>query len=901
QHVDYPSPPVDCNSFFNRDAYEKYSVYSFRRACEIFSMHQEKKDISIQKPDNVIDKSQINEQITSPIKSDDDLIMDDQCSEEELDEIKTKSKMAVQVGYNSSFPTLKRTTDLTSIKSSKTISLLPVKETSTGPPLNSKQELSSSSTKTVSSKVVSEKQSEEVESQESVDVIGPFLQLLDKQRKQLEKSNAVRNATNSAPVSPITDRRASNVSDASSASATFKTHFSSMSEEEHLKYLQLKTLSTTNPTLISEQDRNFLLNMNERLQKEREEYIKWQYDRAQTRLSFLNQNIADHVEHHLTFNRQRVIKEYPRFYELMFTIGLALPPPGPGEPTLKFKQTIKATGTCYKFSLQPLPKPIPISRVKEYWVHDKASDTFNASDPTDLLNGSKLNKDIENDINKTLISNDNNGGKKTVPPADYWQKMCMPAVSKDPLIHSMVAQHKVDVVISSSGLCALVSLQASSDVELEIPICVTESEAENSILKTIYIDKPLVEKRLTPRKRNQLFYGVAFESLALKQGIDIKNVLRPSEESSCDGPKNEGTNDTNDSEKSNDIHSGNLLYNLWSFGDINMLIRCKAHGFIQEPDMDKKVKIRMVGIKTKLEYQLDVGYEDITNLERARWWIYTFIRNNAHLMLGRINVLNNELWTIEKKRMADIIPDGNWPRPHSKMLHYILKKLQSLPKGSYLFSHLKGEPHATVFKSTDIDNIDLSSSSSVTADNNPLIIVPEVTTHLYDLHKAHSQSPLLDMGTIPFIPLQWNGPPNQIPSTFPIRSTDKRPFYCFEFLRTGNCSNLDCSFPHLTKEECEETGILTNYCFVFADTGRCDNRNDELETQKSQVPSKHKAPSAPKKSSKKKKSNTADDLLYIANNIIAPEIRDLDDMSVIENKESSAKPDFDALLKGFNQ
>ncbi|CAG8488242.1 15600_t:CDS:10 [Cetraspora pellucida] len=822
QHIDYPSPPVDCNSFFTRDAYEKYSFYSFRRTCEIFSMQQEKKDISVQKPDNVIDKSQINEQITSPIKSDDDLIMDDQCSEEESYEIKTKPKITVQ---------------------SESIKVISEKR---------------------AEEVISEKRAEEVESQESVDVIGPFLQLLDQQRKQLEKSNAIRNVNNSAPVSPVTDRRASNVSDTSSTSTTFKTHFSSMSEEEHLKYLQLKTLATTSPTLISEQDRNFLLNMNERIQKEREEYIKWQYDRAQTRLSFLNQNIADH--HHLTFGRQHVIKEYPRFYELMFTIGLALPPPGPGEPTLKFKQTIKATGTCYNFSLQPLSKPIPISRVKEYWIHDKVSDTINASNSTDLLNSSNLKEDVENDKSKTKISDNDNDGKKTVPPADYWQKMCMPAVSKDPLIQSMVTQHKVDIVISSSGLCALVSLQASSDVELEIPICVTESEAENSILKTIYIDKPLVKKRLTPRQRNQLFYDVAFESLALKQGIDIKNVLHPSEESSYDGPMNEGIIDTNNSEKSSDIHSGNSLYNLWSFGDINMLIRCKAHGFIQEPDTDKK--IRIVGIKTKLEYQLDVGYEDITNLERARWWIYTFIRNNAHLMLGRVNVLNNELWTIEKKRMADIIPDGNWPRPHSKMLHYILKKLQSLPKGSYLFSHLKGEPHATV------------------------------TTHLYDLHKAHSQSPLLDLETIPFIPMQWNGPPNQIPSTFPIRPTDKRPFYCFEFLRTGNCSNLDCSFPHLTREECEDTGVVTNYCFVFADTGRCDNRNDELDMQKSSVPSKHKTPSAPKKSSKKKKSNTADDLLYIANNIIAP---DLDDMSVIENKESSAKPDFDALLKGFNQ
>lgn len=67
-----------------------------------------------------------------------------------------------------------------------------------------------------------------------------------------------------------------------------------------------------------------------------------------------------------------------------------------------------------------------------------------------------------------------------------------------------------------------------------------------------------------------------------------------------------------------------------------------------------------MGIKTKLEYQLDLGSEEITNLERARWWIYSYIRNNAHLILGHIDVLKNELVNVERRRMADIIPDGNW-------------------------------------------------------------------------------------------------------------------------------------------------------------------------------------------------------------------------------------------------
>ncbi|CAG8537671.1 6216_t:CDS:2 [Dentiscutata erythropus] len=141
--------------------------------------------------------------------------------------------------------------------------------------------------------------------------------------------------------------------------------------------------------------------------------------------------------------------------------------------------------------------------------------------------------------------------------------------------------------------------------------------------------------------------------------------------------------------------------------------------------------------------------------------------------------------------------------------------------------------------------------------------------------------------------------------TFPVRPNDKGSFIVLSFLK---CRLFKCSFPHITKDECEKAGYI-NYCFVFADTGKYDNRNcqyphifrDELEIQKSPVSSKHKAPPAPKKSAKKKKSNTPDDLLYIANNIIATEIKDLDDMSVLENKGSNTTPDFNTLLKEFNQ
>jgi hypothetical protein len=67
-----------------------------------------------------------------------------------------------------------------------------------------------------------------------------------------------------------------------------------------------------------------------------------------------------------------------------------------------------------------------------------------------------------------------------------------------------------------------------------------------------------------------------------------------------------------------------------------------------------------------------------------------------------------------------------------------------------------------------------------------IINIPEYETHLYDLHKAHSKPPSLDLKTIPFVRLKWNGPPDQVPDTFPICTPDiKPPSYCYDFIING--------------------------------------------------------------------------------------------------------------------
>ncbi|CAG8659045.1 7389_t:CDS:10, partial [Acaulospora morrowiae] len=821
----------------------------------------------------------------NPIYSDeDDLVMDDQSDGDDAEVIVTQRKNSEQGSQHEEASNYSRGLVAEQSHSQNSSARSTIKETRI-------DEVSSAQAKSNPANNKPDEKLQAIESQDSYDVIGPYLQLLGKHKKQSERPSVKRDSNNSinssTQVASTPVDTASVSSDASHNSPTTTTPYSKMSHEQHINFLRLTLLSETNSTLLTEPDWGFISVMKERFREEREEYIQWMYNRSQERIVYLDQKIANQLERHFTSCVERVTKNYPRFYEVSFTMGLALPSPSPDEPVLKFSKTIKRVGTCYKFRLQ-LPTPshtlkVPLEREYRSFNTNFADNNHAGSTDSNTLD-EKQNQQSDVDMvdvhNQTEVKSPNNVEPIKVPKK-YWQKMSMPVVSRDPLIPLMVIQHKVNIVISSSSLCALVALQASADVEIELPIRVTESKDSDTVLKTVYVDKPLLKRHMTPRQRNQNFYDIAFESMAFDLGVDVNDVFNNSmgnvhnlvsPESQKKDEKMENCSLTkigscSNSDKPIDstcheilsdehLRSGNLIYNLWNFGDMVILIRCKAHSYIQESNNDSKNRI--IGVKTKLEYQLDLGSEEITNLERARWWIYTYIRNNAHLILGHVNVPANELVDIQRMRMADIIPDGNWPRPHSKMLHHVLKKLQCLPVGSYLFSHEKGDPHATVYKSAEISSLTNQVQYSSEPNGQTLTILPEVATHLYDLHRAHSQSPLLDLKTVPFVLIKWSGLQNQVPYTFPIRPPEKRLVYCFDFIKFGKCDKTDCVYPHLSKEQCELSGLKTNYCFVFADTGKCENRNESTNPL------------------------------------------DLDDKNMVESSGTSLAPDFEMLLREFN-
>jgi hypothetical protein len=154
----------------------------------------------------------------------------------------------------------------------------------------------------------------------------------------------------------------------------------------------------------------------------------------------------------------------------------------------------------------------------------------------------------------------------------------------------------------------------------------------------VFVDKPLLRQNITAREKNQMYYDSIFKSLSLKaepQSDIWVNFERGRQASSSENiaTAEQGTHSLN-------LKTDNLTYNLWTFGNTKILIRCKIHGVIKDPSSQYN-QIRMVGIKTKLEMDYEAGgaMEEVTIDETARWWIYTYIRPDAHLILGNFFLL----------------------------------------------------------------------------------------------------------------------------------------------------------------------------------------------------------------------------------------------------------------------
>ncbi|KAI8640033.1 hypothetical protein BD408DRAFT_348765 [Parasitella parasitica] len=191
--------------------------------------------------------------------------------------------------------------------------------------------------------------------------------------------------------------------------------------------------------------------------------------------------------------------------------------------------------------------------------------------------------------------------------------------------------------------------------------------------KVLVMDQPFPKDSLTTRAKNKLVYDLAFKSLCLdwkkKHPISANQSRPPS-------PNNYGAAATAAAPNEDwDMESDeNLQYNLWSFGDMNIIIRHQADGELVAAAGSKE---RRVCLTTKLDYQIQPdGFEEIlTPSERASQWIQSYIGGHALVLEGRVDVLKNRLVRVDQKQMKDIMSDNWKPSYESEMLRHTFLRL----------------------------------------------------------------------------------------------------------------------------------------------------------------------------------------------------------------------------------
>jgi hypothetical protein len=154
-----------------------------------------------------------------------------------------------------------------------------------------------------------------------------------------------------------------------------------------------------------------------------------------------------------------------------------------------------------------------------------------------------------------------------VPSADdgeeHYKTKLPPNLSVDPVIPSLLAQD-VNIVISSECLASFVETFNDLSKDIYIPIVVTDEKA-------IIFDNPLPKEILTARERNKIVYDWVFKSYCL----DWKRRKNTA-------PVQPKRKDTVEKDTIWDRElDENLQYNMWAFGDMNILIRHQMDGEYQ--------------------------------------------------------------------------------------------------------------------------------------------------------------------------------------------------------------------------------------------------------------------------------------------------------------------------------
>lgn len=536
--------------------------------------------------------------------------------------------------------------------------------------------------------------------------------------------------------------------------------YSSLSALEHKEYLEmrneLRNMKKKNIPIIPNAR---FIELKKRVEKEQADFKKMLYEEEMTlnrgNYHHMDPSVHEQVEKVIALKRSRIMS-YPCYYKTSRVIDLTKIKAHPSDPLLRQEAVLGRYGKVHMFELEQLQNRVRISTDRAvYEVHHNATQSHHAP-----------------------------GERK------HWKKRSNACPSRDMIAREMARQNGIDIVLSSSSFQAIVDLHEMTNFNEEwcIPVRVERLQSpiappagtyapDTSFRKVIFLDKPLLQKTLTTRQKNSMFYKWALTSAGMNldsrspvvdfDAINLQNMhaATVSSKASADSSDAETTEPQQIEQPKTNAETNmipqtvqpaelplnyprvhdNLTYSLWTMGNMRILIRCKIHAMVEDKRLDNGV--RFVGVSSKVEYHSHKNHEQDTLSEVSRWWAQTYIRPQTHLCIGRVDIFDSEISEIKKKSMSGIVGEESKFSPQHSMKRFFtaLQCLMTLDPGQYLMAHRRYQSTIQVFES-----------------------VQDERRSEYNLHEDYKNAGETDFKTAPYVPPLWRPIPNQIPYTFPI-------------------------------------------------------------------------------------------------------------------------------------
>ncbi|KAF9979114.1 hypothetical protein BGZ73_006351 [Actinomortierella ambigua] len=541
----------------------------------------------------------------------------------------------------------------------------------------------------------------------------------------------------------------------------FYNQFSSLTRTKHCQYLWiLNELRNGRQDQLLAADEKLWRRLSSQVEEERRQFQGWSHETICTKVHEWasspdrGQRMRKNLEQtKWRRGRERVHQEYPRYYEFQQAILVRLPAVSAahkGAVLLQRAQALRGSAQGQRLGedglverkhvLARVGRICPVWMGKPIMQTDEHGVPYLSEIPLDERYWEQAEMERSTETPKTEAA--------TVAPTENsakdprLAKVPAPAISKDTLLKDFMREQNADVSIASSTVLALARTLPSLGAEWEIPVRVElEEDATGNKKKRIYVDKPLIPKRVTELDMTQSFYNGVLKYLALcpskaqdtDKGLPVVDQEKnddqdskmdldlPDEEAAVDLPDEEAAVDSSmPPQKSDTVKTGGHEYTLWMLGDIRMIIRSRLHGFVANETRNQSMILKAI-----LEYTPQLGMTEPRLSMVTSWWMAARIRDEPLVGVSRVDVAKNQfvrfpsppsfigpgsasdpfnpLQGIYSDRPVIAVKEwdrdlSEWTRPQIQLLHHILRRLSLLAPGQYLLTHKRGEVNASLYR-----------------------------------------------------------------------------------------------------------------------------------------------------------------------------------------------------------